>query len=248
MLAHSPIFLYTALMANPRLFGIIDKAVYDYGMIEKGDKLLVGASGGKDSTALTEYLAKRRQRKEEDFTFTAIHIQSEITPPLPQAISCLFEKWNVPLVSIYVNVLGRLKPGKKMNCFWCATQRRTELLDYAIKNGYTKLVLGHHLDDILETLLMNMLGKAALCTMPPLLKYKKYPLAVIRPLYYAPVHLISEHCASNGYLTQTCTCTYQDNSTRKEARRQLELLTGGDDIKKRHILQSLKNIQSEYLP
>jgi len=235
-------------MANPRLFGIIDKAVFDYSMIKKGDRLLVGASGGKDSTALIEYLANRRQRKEENFTFTALHIQSEITPPLPDAITSLFEKWNVPIVSIYVNVLGRLKPGKKMNCFWCATQRRTELLDYAIKNGYTKLVLGHHLDDILETLFMNMLGKATLCTMPPVLKYKKYPLEVIRPLYYSTVQLIADHCSSRGYLTQTCTCTYQDNSTRKEARLKLEALTDGDEIKKRHIMQSLRNIQSEYLP
>lgn len=235
-------------MANPRLFGIIDKAVYDYKMIQKGDRLLVGASGGKDSTALLEYLAKRSMRKEEDFKFTALHVQSEITGPLNEGIQALLKEWQVPFVNLNVNILGRLKEGKKMSCFWCSTQRRTELLDFAIKGGYTKLVLGHHLDDILETLLMNMLNKASLSTMPPVLKYKKYPLSVIRPLYYAPVHLIEEHCAERGYLTCTCTCTYQDNSARKDARARLELLTGGDDNAKRHILQSLRNIQGEYLP
>jgi len=64
-------------MSQPKLFSLIDKAVYDYKLIEKGDRILIGASGGKDSTALVEYFANRLKRKTDDFSFTAIHIETD---------------------------------------------------------------------------------------------------------------------------------------------------------------------------
>lgn len=239
---------YTVPMPQPLLFRIIDKAVYDYTMIEGGDRLLVGASGGKDSTALIHYLAFRRRRPGADFSFTALHVQSEITPPLSPELEALYADWGVAPIALDVNVLGRLKPGRKMNCYWCSTQRRTELLDYAIKNGYNKLVLGHHLDDMLETLLMNMINKGELSTMAPKMTYRDYPLAVIRPLCYADEGTIIAHGKEQGYMSGTCTCGYQDNSGRKEARRKLEQLTDGDVQKKKRLLSALKNIYPEYLP
>lgn len=236
-------------MRKPNLFSVIDKAIYDYNMIENGDKILIGASGGKDSTSLLEYFANRQHRKGENFTFTAMHIETDfgscaISPRLRE----LVKSWGIDLKNLFVNVQGRLKPGKKMNCYWCSTQRRTELLRYALDNGYTKLVLGHHMDDILETLLMNMLTKGSLSTMPPKFTYKKYPLTIIRPLCYADIKSIKEHAAEQGYISTTCTCTYQDNSGRKEARSKLEALTGGDKKAKEKLFASLRNIDSLYLP
>lgn len=230
------------------LFRLIDKADFEYKMIEKGDRILVGASGGKDSTALVEYFANRLRRRNADFTFTALHISSEITPPLDSRLASLFTSWNAPCEEFYVNILGRLQEGHRMNCWWCSTQRRTELLQYASANGYNKLALAHHLDDILETVLMNALHQGELSTMPPLLAYKKYPVTVIRPMCYVPVSLIKEHAQKSGYSSVTCTCTYQDNSGRKEARRKLELLTSGSDAQKEHLFAALKNIRTEYLP
>ena len=235
-------------MPQPYLFRLIDKAVYDYKMIEPGDKILVGASGGKDSTALVQYFANRKKRPDADFDFTALHIHSEITAPLNPDLQKLFSSWNVDCKSLEVNVIERLKKNRKMNCWWCSTQRRTELLRHALANGYTKLALGHHLDDILETLLMNMLNKNEISTMPPRLAYENYPLTIIRPLCYADVNHIIRHASESGFISTTCTCTYQDNSGRKEARSKLESLTDGDTRKKQHLFASLKNIKPEYLP
>lgn len=235
-------------MPQPFLFRLIDKAVYDYNMIENGDKILVGASGGKDSTALIQYFAKRKRRSNENFDFTAIHIQSEITPPLDPKLDKLFLDWGVECKSIDVNVLGRLKENRKMNCYWCSMQRRTELIHYALTNGYTKLALGHHIDDILETLFMNMLRKSELSTMPPRLGYNNYPLTIIRPLCYADTDLIVQHGKEQGYISTTCTCSYQDNSGRKDARSKVQQLTDGDLKLKHHLLKSLKNIKTDYLP
>ncbi len=235
-------------MGQPRLFSLIDKACYDYELIENGDRILIGASGGKDSTALIEYFANRAKRKDCGFEYKALHVQSEFGGVLPLNIMELFEKWQVPFERVVIDVQGRLKDGRKMNCYWCSTQRRTELNDYAIKNGYNKICLGHHMDDVLETFLMNAIGKGELSTMIPKLKYNKYPVSIIRPLYYADVPLIVEHAKNMGYFGYTCTCDFQDNSTRKDARSKLDVLTDGDYQKKAMLLKALKNVNLEYLP
>jgi tRNA(Ile)-lysidine synthase TilS/MesJ len=84
--------------------------------------------------------------------------------------------------------------------------------------------------------------------MPPLMRYRNYPLAVIRPLCYATEQTIIDHGKEQGYISSTCTCTYQDNSGRKEARRRLEQLTDGNAEKKKRLFASMKNIYPEYLP
>lgn len=235
-------------MGQSLIFSAIDRAVFEYNIIEDGDRILIGASGGKDSTALIEYFAMRSRRKNCNFQYKALAVQSDFAPPFPENIRKYFEEWNVPFEIIDVDIMGRLKEGRKMNCYWCSTQRRTELLRYAIANGYNKIALGHHLDDILETLLMNMIEHQKLTAMPPVLQYEKYPVKIIRPLCYCAESSIIEHGRKAGYLGWTCTCSYQDNSTRKTARKQLEFLTGGDVRKKQHMFESLKNIDRTYLP
>lgn len=235
-------------MGQPKLFSIIDKAVYDYKLIENGDRILVGFSGGKDSAALTEYFAYRKRQGRENFDFCALHVESGIGSSVLPELRSLLRSWNTELVSLNADVLARLKPGRTMNCWWCSTQRRTELNNYAMEHGYNKIALGHHLDDILETLLMNALYKGELSTMPPRLKYDKYPVTIIRPLCFADEQTIIAHARRCGYKSITCTCDYQNNFARKEARKKLEALTGSDTAQKRKLFESLKNIKSEYLP
>ena len=103
------------------LYSAIDKVIFDYNLIQDGDKILVGASGGKDSTALIEYFSNRIKRKDSNFTFSALNIQTEFGGALPENIVKLFDEWNVDLKVVKVDVQGRLKEGKKMSCYWCST-------------------------------------------------------------------------------------------------------------------------------
>ena len=232
---------------EPEISSLIDKAVFDYQLIEENDKILLGASGGKDSTLLIEYFANRIKRPQTHFEIKAVHIQSDFAPDFSDELKKLLTQWNVPLEIIKVDILKRLKSNQKMNCYWCSTQRRTELLNYALKNGFNKIALGHHLDDILETFIMNMTEKGNLSTMIPKMQYEKWPVSIIRPLCYVIEKRIINNIQQKGYHSFTCTCNYQNNSTRKEARKKLEILTEGSENKKQLIFKALKNVQKEYL-
>lgn len=235
-------------MNHNRLFSQIDKVIFDFDLIKPGDRILIGASGGKDSTALIEYFANRKKRRDADFEFAAVHVHSDFAPPIPDGILSLIKEWNVDYREIDVNILGRLKEGKKMSCYWCSTQRRLELNKYAQENGFNKLALGHHMDDVLETWFMNMFQKGQQCTMLPSMEYEKFPLTMIRPLYYSEEKVIIQHAREAGYYGYTCTCNYQDNSTRKTARSKIAALTENDSNLKQHLFDSLQNINYEYMP
>ena len=175
---------------EPKISSLIDKACFDYNLIEEGDKILIGVSGGKDSTVLAEYFSNRAKRPFCGFSYKALNIQSDFAPPFPAEIKKLFKKWKVPFESLNVNISARVKEGQKMSCYWCSTQRRTELIRYAMEHGYNKIALGHHMDDILETLLMNALQKGEFSTMIPSLQYENYPIKINGDplLYYRRPH------------------------------------------------------------
>lgn len=104
------------------------------------------------------------------------------------------------------------------------------------------------MDDILETFFMNMINKGELSTMIPKLKYDNYPVTIIRPLCYAAQERIIEHAQKKGFMGFVCTCDFQDNSDRKDARKKIEMLTGGDINTKERIFNALKNVNTNYLP
>jgi tRNA 2-thiocytidine biosynthesis protein TtcA len=235
-------------MSGIMISKLISKALHEYRMIEPGDSVLLGLSGGKDSTTLLLDLAEKRRHGELDNRLEAVHVASEFTSPTVRAmIEQLCAERNVPLHVIELSVRDRLKPGRTMNCYWCSTQRRTELLRFACAEGFTKIALGHHLDDILETLFMNMLQKAELSTMPPVMRYLKYPVTIVRPLALVEERQITEHIRSLGLDRHVCTCGFNTNSYRDQVRSRIEAMTGGSAALKRNIYRSLGNIKHEYL-
>ena len=190
----------------------------------------------------------RLQRKHPVFEAVALHTATDIGSPFAPALADRFHDWGIDIVVKTISVLERLKAGKKMNCWWCSSQRRLELSRYAQEHSFNKIALGHHLDDILETVLMNALTKGELAAMPPVLKFEKFPVTFIRPLCLADIPMIVRHAEMQRYISSTCTCSYQANSGRKSARSRLEALTGGSYELKRKLFDALRNINTEYLP
>lgn len=239
--------------AETLLAKLVEIALRRYEMISPGDRILVGVSGGKDSSCLARDLAMKRRWWEIPFEIEACFIASDIneagkTEAADDSwIAARAAEWEIPYRRIDVPVAGRLKPGEAMNCFWCATQRRTELSRYARTNGFNKLALGHHMDDILETLFMNMMRKGEFATMPPVMKYDNYPLTVIRPLALCEERQVIACARELGFTSHTCTCGFNDAGARKATRRLIENLTAGSSLAKRNIFKSMSRVKRDYL-
>jgi tRNA 2-thiocytidine biosynthesis protein TtcA len=218
-------------------------------MIEKGDRILIAVSGGKDSTSLAYDLAAKRRWWPEPFELRAIHIATDFCSCCKKSsLFGLLHSWGVEGASIDVPVMGRLKNGRSMNCYWCSTQRRTELLRYAMAEGFNKIALGHHLDDIVETLMMNMLYKGQISAMLPVLRYDKYPVSIIRPLALCEERQVIDFAREKGFASAACTCPYGLGSKRREVRGRIAALTGGSSRLKRNLFDSMSQVNGEYLP
>jgi len=226
--------------ADRTVLKLVVKAIHEFRLLEAGDRVLLAVSGGKDSTALSWALAAARRALGFSYELAALHISTDFCACCKKSrLAGLLEGWGVPFDDLYVPVVGRLKPGRKMNCYWCSTQRRTELLKYAVEKGFNKLALGHHLDDIVETLFMNMTAKGELSSMPVRLAYEKYPVTLIRPLALVEERQIVDFAREAGFASTACTCPFGAKSKRRDVRSRLEAMTGGSSAVKRRIFRSL---------
>ena len=225
------------------------KTVMERSLICEGDRVLIAVSGGKDSSVLAWTLSAIRPALKINFELAALHISTDFCACCKKSSLCQrLEEWGIPFTDLFVPVIGRLKEGKKMNCYWCSTQRRTEILKYAVENGFNKIALGHHLDDIIETFFMNLCSKGTLLAMPVLLKYRKYPVSLIRPLALLEEKQIIACAAEKNILKNTCTCPYGQNSKRRDMRERIANFTGNDSGEvKRRILKALCEGKIDYL-
>jgi len=224
------------------------KAVMERELIREGDRILIAASGGKDSTVLAWALSSIRPALKIKYDLAALHISTDFCACCKKSVlSQRLDEWGIPFIDLFVPVIGRLKEGEKMNCYWCSTQRRTELLRFAIENKFNKIALGHHLDDIIETFFMNLCAKGEISAMPVLLKYRKYPVSLIRPLAYLEERQIIECAAAQNILKAACTCPYGVNSKRRDIRQRIAAFTGGSGAVKRRILKALASGERDLL-
>lgn len=215
-------------------------------MLAPGDKILVALSGGKDSTTLLLDLANRRRFWPVPFEIEAAYVKSDFANPEVEVfVRRICEQAGVSLSVIPVSVLGRLKPGEKMNCYWCSLQRRTELLEFARVHGFSKIAFGHHLDDTIETYLMNLMQFGRNTQgMRPCLKLDKYPITFLRPLVYVEEKELIRYVEDLDLLRYTCKCDYGENSERKRIRKVIADLTQGLASRKANLLKAALSVDS----
>jgi len=202
-----------------RLRGMVGKAIEDFKMIEEGDKVMVCLSGGKDSYTLLDMLMSLQQRAPVEFELIAVNLdQKQPGFPehvLPEYLQALGVPYHILEQDTY-SVVKRVVPEGKTMCGLCSRLRRGSLYTYAAANGITKIALGHHRDDIIETLFLNLFFGGKMKAMPPKLLSEDKRNIVIRPLAYVSERDIERYATARQFPIIPCKlCGSQDNAQRR---------------------------------
>lgn len=192
------------------------KAFATYHLLEDDDKVLVGLSGGKDSLCLLELLAKRARINHPRFHVAAVHVRMENIDYKTSTtyLEKFCQELDVPL-HIITTRFERDTKGSKPECFLCSWNRRKQMFNLAQELGFNKIALGHHQDDILCTVLMNLIYQGRFGTMPALLKMRKMALNIIRPLCMVEENMIIDYAKHRGYMKQEKCCPYEKATQRQ---------------------------------
>lgn len=232
------------LMAVSRKAG---KAILDYSMIEQDDKIAVAVSGGKDSLSLMHVLQHRQRVSPVPFTFEAVHIDFEFVDFDPQELIKYFEKHDFPYL---VEKVGDFKNEnyEDIDCFRWSRHRRKALFQLAGKKGFTKIAFGHHMDDIVETILLNQFYRGEISAMKPKQELFDGKIVIIRPLAYVREELMVSlaqklQIASMGQSK----CAHDDMSHRMVIKKMLRQMQHYSPNIVKNIFKSLSNIKEEYL-
>jgi tRNA 2-thiocytidine biosynthesis protein TtcA len=208
------------------LRGSVGKAIADYSMIEEGDHVMVCLSGGKDSYTLLDMLLSLQRSAPVRFEITAVNLDQKQpdfpTHVLPQYLEELEVRYRIIEQNTY-SVVKRVIPEGKTMCGLCSRLRRGALYRFAAQNGITKIALGHHRDDIVETLFLNMFFGGKLKAMPPKLLSEDRRHIVIRPLCYVSERSIARYAAARSFPIIPCNlCGSQTNMQRVAVKRMLQ--------------------------
>lgn len=205
-----------------RLMKRFKKALTQFSMISDGDKILVGLSGGKDSLCLLELLSERMRITHPRFSVEAVHIRMEnINYESDTSYLEQFAKECGVRLHVITTKFEE-KDSSTPACFLCSWHRRKQLFNFAQANNFNKIALGHHMDDIIHTAMLNQFYQGKFSTMPAVLEMDKMPITIIRPLCMEHEADLKEYSIIRKYEKQLKTCPFETASNRNAMRHVFE--------------------------
>ncbi len=226
------------------------RGIHRFDMIRDGDRILIGVSGGKDSLALCAALVERKRWVPIDYTLWAAFIDWREYPASPEALQALrawLEGLGIPLRVIQAHIF---LPGygKPFGCYICSRNRKRILFDEARRLGADKVALGHHLDDVVETTLMNLFFRGEFSTMMPVQSFFGGKLSIIRPLCEVEERDVERLARHYPLPVIPGNCPRKDLNRRILMKDILRQLRRESRQVKENIYRSAWNINADYLP
>ena len=241
----------TAKKLGAQLRGLVGKAIEDYRMIGPGDRVMVCLSGGKDSYTLLDILLSLKRSAPVDFALIAVNLDQK-QPDFPEQVLPNYMRGiDVPFHVIEqdtYSVVKRVIPEGKTMCGLCSRLRRGALYRYAAENGITKIALGHHRDDIVETLFLNLFFGGRLKAMAPKLRSEDGRHIVIRPLAYVAEAQIERYARARQFPIIPCKlCGSQENAQRRQVKEMLTAWERQYPGRTESIFSALRNVEPAHL-
>ena len=227
-----------------KIMGYVRRAVQEFGLIDKGDKIAVGISGGKDSLVLLSALAGMRRFEAFDYDIVAVTIDPGFngTQNNYDAVARLCDRLQVPFSLVHTQI-GEIvfDIRKEPNpCSLCANMRRGALHDAAKAAGCNKLALGHHNDDVIETFMMNLTKEGRIGCFSPKTHLDRKDITVIRPLVFAPESQVSAACKRNNLEVVKSVCPADKTTVRQQTKEFLANMESRDRGVKQRIFSALR--------
>ncbi len=226
-------------------------AVNEFKLVEDGDKIAIGISGGKDSLLLAKLFQELKKDKSRNFELKFISMNPGFEAMDVEQLRKNFEILEIPGEIFDSNVWEiAFKEDPDYPCFLCAKMRRGWLYNKVEELGCNKMALGHHFDDMVETVLINMFYAGTLKTMTPIVPSTTGKLTLIRPMVYIKEDSIIDYTKKNGILAMNCGCTIEAGKTSSKRRETKELLAALEEKTpgiKKSIFNSMNNINLDYV-